>query len=188
MIDRCGPLRAAKLHELVYYGQAWSLGLRDVTLFSAPIHAWARGPVVFELLEQHRNRYTVKRVTSGSAEALSGDDVEFLDAMLTGYRKLGSRKLTELTRSEAPWRLARAAVASTDDPSAEITVEHMREYYAQAVPPFALPTAAPAASDETPESFATRAGRAAKTAVTSYGVHAAVLVGVAATYALTRRA
>ena len=53
------PMTAMKLEKLVYYGQALYLVWHGVPLFEDPIEAWANGPVVRALYDEHRGLFSV---------------------------------------------------------------------------------------------------------------------------------
>ncbi len=61
------PITAWKLQKLVYYCQAWSLVWDEQPLFKEKIVAWANGPVVKELYEQHKGMFYVARLILRSA-------------------------------------------------------------------------------------------------------------------------
>ena len=48
-----GSVSTMKLQKLVYYAQAWSLVWDEKPLFHVRIEAWANGPIVRELYDQH---------------------------------------------------------------------------------------------------------------------------------------
>lgn len=45
ILSKTGTIPAMKLQKLVYYSQAWALVWDEKPLFTAPIQAWANGPV-----------------------------------------------------------------------------------------------------------------------------------------------
>jgi uncharacterized phage-associated protein len=59
------PLTAWKLQKLVYYSQAWSLVWDKQPLFKEKILAWANGPVIKELYDQHKGLFYVKKNPKG---------------------------------------------------------------------------------------------------------------------------
>src|ERR1700689_4301222 len=67
------PLTAWKLQKLVYYCQAWSLVWDEQPLFKERVLAWANGPVVKELYDQHKGMYYVKELVKGNAGNLSAN-------------------------------------------------------------------------------------------------------------------
>lgn len=53
VLDRTGPIDAARLHQLLYLCQSWHLAWSGTPLFEDDFQAWAVGPVVPALAELH---------------------------------------------------------------------------------------------------------------------------------------
>ena len=68
ILDTLGEMTTWKLQKLCYYAQAWSLVWDDSPLFEDRIEAWANGPVVPALYEQHRGQYYIQTIIGGSAK------------------------------------------------------------------------------------------------------------------------
>ena len=127
-----GEIPAVKLHKLLYYAQAWSLVWDDKPLFDNVIEAWKNGPVVRELYRTHRLEYSVasgKFQEFCSDEGLTEDERETIDAVLEFYGDKSSQWLSDLTHSEAPWKLARADMVEGESSNVEISLASMAEYY-----------------------------------------------------------
>lgn len=130
VLSKCGPITAMKLQKLVYYSQAWHLAWEEALLFDEPIEAWANGPVVRSLFEQHRGFFEVRpEEISGDAHALATNEAESVDAVLRYYCDYSPAQLSELTHSEMPWQRAREGLAPGERGDAVISVEDMLEYY-----------------------------------------------------------
>ena len=67
------PITAWKLQKLVYYCQAWSLVWDEQPLFKEKILAWANGPVVKELYEQHKEQFYVTKLRKGTSTRLAAN-------------------------------------------------------------------------------------------------------------------
>lgn len=129
ILDKLGPMTAMKLQKLVYYSQAWHLVWEERPLFVEKIQAWANGPVVYELYDAHRRRFTVDSVPGGNKDRLSSDEVTSVDAVLSTYAPFSAQQLSELTHREEPWKRARAGVPDGSRSQSEITPALMFEYY-----------------------------------------------------------
>lgn len=130
ILERTGPTSAMKLQKLVYYAQAWSLVWDDQPLFAERIEAWANGPVVRALYDQHRGQFTVlPHHINGSIEALSADEIETIEVVLSSYGDRSAQWLSDQTHSEAPWQKARAGLSDRDRSDREISLADMAEYY-----------------------------------------------------------
>lgn len=129
IVGKLAPLTAMKLQKLVYYSQAWHLVWDEVPLFDNAIEAWMNGPVVYELYNAHRGRFTLTS-WEGEAARLTDSERETIDAVLDHYGKLSPRELSELTHREQPWQDARNGLEPTDRGSRAISLETMQEFYA----------------------------------------------------------
>jgi uncharacterized phage-associated protein len=130
ILAKRGSMSTWKLQKLVYYSQAWHLVWRDEPLFAEPIEAWANGPVVRALYDQHRGHFSVDGWNLGDAEALGFGECKSVDAVLTAYGDLSGRQLSFLTHSESPWREARGDLEPTARADVEISQPSMQAFYA----------------------------------------------------------
>jgi uncharacterized phage-associated protein len=125
-----GPMSAMKLQKLVYYSQAWHLAWESEPLFREHIEAWANGPVVYELFDAHRGRYTVgPDWPDGDADALTDVQREIVDEVLDAYGDMTARQLSVLSHSEQPWQVAREGLAPFERGSNRIDPTVMIDYY-----------------------------------------------------------
>jgi uncharacterized phage-associated protein len=124
-----GPMTAMKLEKLVYYCQAWSLVWDEKPMFPERIEAWAQGPVVPELFNEHRGMYMVKALSKGNPDALDKDEKETADAVLKAYGDKTSQWLSDLTHQEPPWLNARVGVGPGEFCENEIGLAEMADYY-----------------------------------------------------------
>lgn len=130
ILDRKGPVTAMKLQKLCYYSQAWSLVWDDEALFRERVEAWANGPVVPALYEQHRGEFEIEPGTiGGNPDALTESERETIDAVLGHYGDKSSQWLSELTHEEEPWENARKGLAPGERGCKPISRAAMAEYY-----------------------------------------------------------
>lgn len=124
-----GPMTAMKLQKLLYYSQAWSLVWDERPLFKETIEAWAFGPVVPEIYQEHKGRFMVSEWEQGDTSAIDAEGRETIDAVLEYYGGKTAQYLSDLTHAEAPWRTARRGVPDGAFSNAEISHAAMHEYY-----------------------------------------------------------
>ena len=129
ILQKRGPMSAMKLQKLVYYSQAWSLVWEDRPLFDDKIQAWANGPVVRALYDEHKGMFKVESWPRGNAESLTSTDVATIETVLDFYADDTAQQLSDLTHGEDPWRLARKGIPDGTISEREITQESMMEYY-----------------------------------------------------------
>lgn len=128
ILEKMGPMTTLKLQKLLYYSQAWSLVWDEEPLFYEQIEAWANGPVVREVFNEHRNMFTIER-TSGDPSKLNPTQKETIDSVLSFYGDKSSQWLSDLTHMEDPWKNARAGLAPGERSNRIITHASMMEYY-----------------------------------------------------------
>jgi uncharacterized phage-associated protein len=123
------PVTAWKLQKLVYYCQAWSLVWDEQPLFKEKILAWANGPVVKELYEQHKGLFYIKALPKGKSEHLSNNQKDSINQVLKVYGDKTAQWLSDLTHMEDPWIEARKGLKSGERGAEEIKLSTMHEYY-----------------------------------------------------------
>ncbi len=129
ILQRKGPMTAMKLQKLVYYCQAWSLVWDEKPIFKERIEAWASGPVVRELYEEHKGMFLVSDLEKGSIDNLNLEQRETIDAILQAYGDKPAQWLSDLTHMEKPWNDAREGIPIGQNCENEITLASMVEYY-----------------------------------------------------------
>lgn len=126
-----------QLQKLVYYSQAWSLAWDGQSLFSEPIEAWEKGPVVGDLWERSGPSPKIERI-GGDTSKLSEIQRATISAVLDFYGGRSGSWLSKLTHREPPWRDARAGASGAQNPI--ITQDVMRAFFASyQAPPRRIP-------------------------------------------------
>ena len=123
------PITTWKFQKLVYYCQAWSLVWDEQPLFNEKILAWANGPVVKELYDQHKGLFYIKEITKGNPDRLSANQKDTIDQVLKAYGTKSGQWLSDLTHMEKPWIEARNGVLPGERSQNEIQLATMHEYY-----------------------------------------------------------
>lgn len=130
ILAKRGEMTAMKLQKLVYYAQAWSLVWDEKPLFPEAVEAWANGPVVPELYQEHRGRFGLRPGDlPGDASTLDSVQTDTISAVLGFYGDKTAQWLSELTHAEAPWKDAREGLAPGERGNKEISHAAMAEYY-----------------------------------------------------------
>lgn len=129
ILKKCGSMTTWKLQKLVYYSQAWSLVWDERPLFQARIEAWANGPVVPALYQEHRGLFRVNSWPKGDANQLTPSERETVNGVLRFYGPKTSQWLSDLTHAERPWQQARGSLAPGERGAQTITLDSMHEYY-----------------------------------------------------------
>lgn len=129
ILKKTGKITAMKLQKLAYYCQAWSLVWDEKPLFREKIEAWANGPVVRKLYDEHKGMFNVTRWPAGNAKNLSAEQKDTIDGVLGFYGDKSSQWLSDLTHNEGPWKEARRGLAPGDRGDNIISHAAMAEYY-----------------------------------------------------------
>jgi uncharacterized phage-associated protein len=98
-------------------------------LFAESIEAWANGPVVPALYQEHRGKFKVSKWPRGKPTRLKHKEKGTVDRVLQYYGDKPSQWLSDLTHQEDPWREARIGLAPGERGDREIGLAAMAEYY-----------------------------------------------------------
>lgn len=128
ILSKAGRMTAMKLQKLAYYSHAWHLVWEERPLFDSRIEAWANGPVVVELYQQHRGQFVLES-WNGDPEVLDDGERSTIDVVLEYYGDKTAHQLSELTHRERPWQEARGGLPAGARSNAEITNGSLHEYY-----------------------------------------------------------
>jgi uncharacterized phage-associated protein len=134
------PLTITKLHNLLYYVQAWSLALSDKPMFAEKFQAWVHGPVSTEIYNRFigtkslfsimfsviDNTYVSK---SFNIEDLSLEEKRHIDDVLEVYAKYAGSQLEEIVKSEDPWITTREGYGPPQRCIREIDETVIKNYY-----------------------------------------------------------
>ena len=129
ILELTGPIDTFKLQKLLYYSQAWHLVWDAEEIFPDPIEAWAGGPVVRSIYENHRQRFTVREWPRGHSDRLTESERATVQVVVESYGRLTGRQLSTLTHKERPWRVARGDLGPGDRGHNEIDPNEMADYY-----------------------------------------------------------
>lgn len=133
ILREAGEMTCLKLQKLLYYSQAWSLVWDDEPIFHERIEAWANGPVVPDIYNQHAGKYQVSTWPSGRIGELTDDNIETIRAVLGFYGQKSGFELSQITHFEDPWKDAREGLAPGQRGNRVITHSAMAEYYSALV-------------------------------------------------------
>lgn len=125
-----------KLQKLLYYIQAWYLGIQKEEFINCEFEAWVHGPVSRELYDRfknHRSLYsfiTISDVINKNPEnEIDKNDIDFINYILDNYAGYSGSELELMTHEEDPWKNARAGFSPMQTCNVIITKDSMKEYY-----------------------------------------------------------
>ena len=118
-----------KLQKLLYYAQAWHLGLYGEPLFPEKFQAWPSGPVIPKLFWRY-HEYGIGSIPRPEmAPPPSSATAEFLDEVAAAYMPFDVWQLHWKTRAEAPWQNARAGRDDPDGSDEELSEADMMAFF-----------------------------------------------------------
>jgi len=127
-----GPMSAMKLQKLCYFAYGYHMAWEDRQLFPERFEAWANGPVVYELYDQHRGRYRLaKSDVAGNPAKLDPDERESIDVVLENFDVYTAHELSAMTHQPGPWLEARkrAGVADLERSNEELRDEEIADFF-----------------------------------------------------------
>lgn len=127
-----------KLQKLVYYLQAWFLGINGERFLDCSFEAWVHGPVCRELYDRFKGSKTLYSFISmedvqdkNSASCIESQDKDFINYILDNYAGFSGVELEAMTHKEMPWKEARNGIAPMLACEKVISEDTMREYYGE---------------------------------------------------------
>lgn len=133
-----GTLSNLKLQKLLYYIEAWHLGILGTRFYNPQVsfRAWVHGPVNKQIYERFvDSKYLYSQITLNDRQIenpqLEGEDKEFVDYILDNYGQFSGVELEAMTHNEAPWMEARQGCGPFEACDNRISVDTMKAYYQQ---------------------------------------------------------
>ena len=125
-----------KLQKLVYYIQAWSLGINNRRMIDCEFEAWAHGPVARDLynrFKSSKNLYSFITkddvINDDPMSQIDRKDIGFIDYILDNYGGFTGSRLEAMTHEELPWITARNGAKPMESCHNIITEDSMKQYY-----------------------------------------------------------
>lgn len=118
-----------KLQKLVYFSQAWHLGIYGQRLFPESMQAWVHGPVCREVYDELKGQGWTPIVRAYSAGVHDVEIETFLDQVWSEYGKYSAKSLEQMTHQDEPWLAARDGLGPLENSERVIDIEIMRRVY-----------------------------------------------------------
>lgn len=123
------PISNLKLQKLLYYAEGWYLAIYDRSLFSEPLQAWIRGPVVYSVWRRF-NAYKWKPITKKVPTPRVSAQVEaHIEELMSVYGDFAAFTLERMTHDEPPWINARNGIDAAMPSNAVISRSDMKSYF-----------------------------------------------------------
>lgn len=128
IVDKVGCISQVRLHQLLYYCQAWSLVWDDKPLFHEAIKAW-HNPIICVLWKSGIYNSTFDEWHSGDSSKLNSAQTETIDSVINYYNAMSAQEMVDLIHSEGPLKSARKHLRLNERGDVEITHKSMKNYY-----------------------------------------------------------
>ncbi|MEG4850226.1 DUF4065 domain-containing protein [Microcoleus sp. B5-D4] len=123
-------INAYKLQKLMYYAQAWYLGVYGKPLFDADFEAGIHGPVIPDLLEKYQRQFSWEAITEKIEQPKLPQKIgEFIEEVADAYFEYDDATLERMICSEKPWQEARGDLPRDESCHGIISHESMKKYY-----------------------------------------------------------
>jgi uncharacterized phage-associated protein len=129
-----------KLQKLLYYSQAWYLGIKKKQLFQDDFEAWVHGPVIRRIYGNYKcygynpivldkDEGEVETEILNFKKSFGNELTSFLQSIIDEYFGLSAWTLEKLVHQEAPWIFAREGLDDYEPSTNIISKKSMMDYY-----------------------------------------------------------
>ena len=129
ILDRLDAIDTWMLQKLVYYCQAWCLGIYKTPFINDSFKDYANGPVNKRLFDTHRSRRIVRKCDYPVSHVFSPSEIRHMDHVINTYRHEDGDTLRQYTHMERPWKETRGDLKEGASDNKDIPEALMMEYY-----------------------------------------------------------
>lgn len=129
ILERLNAIDTWMLQKLVYYCQAWCLGIYKRSFINDSFKDYANGPVNKRLFDTHKGRRIVSKSDYPVRHRFSKSEIRHMDNVIDTYRHEDGDTLREYTHFEKPWRETRGDLKDGERDDKDIPESLMMEYY-----------------------------------------------------------
>ncbi len=129
VLSQLGAIDTWMLQKLVYYCQAWCLGIYNRAFINDSFKDYANGPVNKRLFDTHKSKRVVRSSNYPVNHRFSESEIRHMDNVINTYRYEDGDTLREYTHSERPWRETRGDLGDGERDNKDIPNALMMEYY-----------------------------------------------------------
>lgn len=129
ILDRMNAIDTWMLQKLVYYCQAWCLGIYRTRFINDTFKDYANGPVNKSLFDTHRGKRIVRKDDYPLTHSFSKSEIRHMENVIETYGSEDGDTLRRYTHNEKPWRETRGALNDGESDNKDIADTLMMEYY-----------------------------------------------------------
>lgn len=129
ILDKLGAVDTWALQKLVYYCQAWCLGIYKTPFINGTFKDYANGPVNKQLFDTHKGRRYVIKEDYKLAHSFSESEKRHMDNIINTYGNEDGETLKKYTHNELPWKETRGTLGDNEIDDKDIENSLMMAYY-----------------------------------------------------------
>jgi uncharacterized phage-associated protein len=129
ILDKLEAIDTWMVQKLVYYCQAWCLGIYKTVFIHDSFKDYANGPVNKRLFDTHRSKRIVRKYDYPLIHNFSESEKRHMDHVISTYGNENGDTLREYTHQEKPWRETRGSLKDGERDNRDIAESLMMEYY-----------------------------------------------------------
>lgn len=129
LLDKMNAVDTWMLQKLVYYCQAWCLGIYGVRFIDDTFKDYANGPVNKRLFDTHRGRRIVRKADYRLCHSFSESEKRHMDNVIATYGEEDGDTLRKYTHHEKPWSETRKPLGDRERDNKDIADGLIMEYY-----------------------------------------------------------
>lgn len=129
VLSKLNAIDTWMLQKLVYYCQAWCLGIYKCPFINESFKDYANGPVNKRLFDTHRSKRIVTKNSYPMRHRFSESEIRHMDNVIDTYRYEDGDTLREYTHFERPWKETRGGLKEGERDDKDIPEYLMMEYY-----------------------------------------------------------
>ncbi len=129
VLDKLNAIDTWMLQKLVYYCQAWCLGIYKTIFINDTFKDYANGPVNKRLFDTHKSRRIVRKGNYPLTHKFSESEKRHMDNVISTYGDEDGDTLRKYTHNERPWKETRGNLEEGQSDNKDIPNNLMMEYY-----------------------------------------------------------
>ena len=129
ILDKLNAIDTWMLQKLVYYCQAWCLGIYKTVFINDTLKDYANGPVNKRLFDTHKSRRIVRKSMYPLSHSFSESEMKHMDNVIQTYGNEDGDTLRMYTHRERPWKETRGNLKEGERDNKDIPNRLMMEYY-----------------------------------------------------------
>ncbi|GFI31421.1 hypothetical protein IMSAGC013_02816 [Lachnospiraceae bacterium] len=129
ILNQMGAVDTWMLQKLVYYCQAWCLGIYKTEFINDTFKDYVNGPVNKRLFDTHKGRRIVRREDYQLTHSFSESEKRHMEHVMDTYGEEDGDTLRQYTHQERPWREAKGTLKDGESDNKDISNALMMEYY-----------------------------------------------------------